>query len=408
MKKYLLICLIFLAFNNSPALSESYIVWGSSNANTGQSGTTLAGTSYNCGATPGGRISRDIFSVNIDTGVTSLIKSWVSGNVCVSGDPAETVAFGSGTNYDGATGLFYDHHANGTVKVWDLNNNATLVKTYPAFSFSGGGTRDVNGIGNIGQSKIIDSNGNTFLEKKADGSVHIGENSLVTQEVNGVQQLYATDANGDQIDINIKSGTNLLIDGTNITSLSGSGSAVSINTSNIAANTAAINNLAVDLSGSVALSSALAALPNASPDAFYTCGLGTGIHDSSSALSAGCASDFSNYAFVDKMPKIFQTASFNIGSSFLMNGEPDISEARDMSIKAGITFKFGSVKPTRVTDDRNYMLENKIDSVMEENKILKAQLKEENDVIRQENNLLKAQIVEINAQLKALNMLAMN
>ena len=417
MKKYILICLILLAFNNSPAISESYIVWGDSEGANNGFGTTLAGTAYDCRSAPqGGRISRDLFSVNIDTGVTSLIKSWASGNVCVSGDPAETVAFGTGTNYDGATGLFYDHHANGTVKVWDLNNNATLVKTYPAFSYSGGGSRNVNGIGNIGQSKIIDVNGNTFIEKKADGSVHIGENSLVTDEVNGVQQLYATDANGDQIDINIKSGTNLLIDGTNITSLSGSGgSAVSTNTSNIAANTSniaanttAINNLAVDLSGSVALSSALAALPNSSPDAFYTCGLGTGIHDSSSALSAGCASDFSNYAFAEKMPKIFQAASFNIGSSFLMNGEPDISEARDMSIKAGITFKFGSVKPTRVTDDRNYMLENKIDSVIQENRTLKAQLKEENDVIRQENNLLKAQILEINAQLKALNMLAMN
>ena len=160
--------------------------------------------------------------------------------------------------------------------------------------------------------------------------------------------------------------------------------------STIIANTAAINNLAVDLSGSVALSSALAALPNSSPDAFYTCGLGTGIHDSSSALSAGCASDFSNYAFVDKMPKIFQTASFNIGSSFLMNGEPDISEARDMSIKAGITFKFGSIKPTRVSDKQNHMLDNKIDAVMAE------------------NDLLKAQIAEINTQLTALNMLAMN
>ena len=161
-------------------------------------------------------------------------------------------------------------------------------------------------------------------------------------------------------------------------------------------------------SGSVALSSALSTLPSSSPNAFYTCGLGTGIHDSSSALSAGCASDFSNYEFVDNMPKIFQTASFNIGSSFLINGEPDISEARDMSIKAGITFKFGSIKPTRVADKQNYILENKIDTVMQENRTLKAQLKEENDLMREENNLLKAQIAEINTQLKALNMLAMN
>ena len=232
---------------------------------------------------------------------------------------------------------------------------------------------------------IQDGSGNTMIKVTSDGATHIGENSLVTEEVNGVQQLYATNSAGNQIDLNIKSGTNLLIGGRNIIDIIGG-----------------------DISGSVALSSALAALPNSSPDAFYTCGLGTGIHDSSSALSAGCASDFSNYAFADNLPKIFQTASFNIGSSFLMNGEPDISEARDMSIKAGITFKFGSVKPTRVADRNNHMLENKIDAVMQENRTLKAQLKEENDTIRQENDLLKAQIAEINTQLKTLNMLAMN
>ena len=192
--------------------------------------------------------------------------------------------------------------------------------------------------------------------------------------------------------IDIKSGTNLLIGGRNILDIVGG-----------------------DISGSVALSSALSALPNASPDAFYTCGVGTGIHDSSSALSAGCASDFANYAFVDMMPEFFQRASFNIGSSFLMNGEPDISEVRDMSIKAGITFKFGSAKPVRVADKQNRMLENKTDSVMyenisirEENKNLRAQLDEENDSIRQENDILKAQIADINMQLKALNMVAMN
>ena len=158
-----------------------------------------------------------------------------------------------------------------------------------------------------------------------------------------------------------------------------------------------INNLSNDISSSVALSSALSALPTSSPDSFYTCGIGAGVHDSSSALSAGCASEFANYAFVDHMPDIFQTASFNIGSSFLMNGEPDISDARDMSIKAGITFKFGAPKPLRKTKEDNFLLENKIDAVMAKNETIKA-----------ENDVLKAQIAEINTQLKALSMLAMN
>ena len=55
-----------------------------------------------------------------------------------------------------------------------------------------------------------------MIKVTSDGATHIGENSLVTQEVNGVQQLYATNSAGNQIDLNIKSGTNLLIGGRNI------------------------------------------------------------------------------------------------------------------------------------------------------------------------------------------------
>ena len=235
---------------------------------------------------------------------------------------------------------------------------------------------------------IQDGAGNTMIKVTSDGATHIGENSLVTQEVNGRQDLYATDANGNQIDLNIKSGTNLLIDGVNI-----------------------LDSIGADISGSSAMSAALAALPNASPDAAYTCGLGTGLHDSSSALAAGCAADFANFAFVDNLPKIFERASFNIGSSFLMNGEPDLSEARDTSIKAGITFKFGAPKKIRTADITQLRTENKIDAVMLQNKkvmnenaILKKQLANNS----KKSQLLEDQIAAINLKLETLNMVASN
>ena len=235
---------------------------------------------------------------------------------------------------------------------------------------------------------IQDGAGNTMIKVTSDGATHIGENSLVTQEVNGRQDLYATNEAGNQIDINIKSGTNLLIDGVNI-----------------------LDSIGADISGSSAMSAALAALPNASPDAAYTCGLGTGLHDSSSALAAGCAADFANFAFVDNLPKIFERASFNIGSSFLMNGEPDLSEARDTSIKAGITFKFGSPKKIRTADITQLRTENKIDAVMlqnkkvmDENAILKKQLANNSE----KNQLLENQIAAINLKLETLNMVASN
>ena len=195
--------------------------------------------------------------------------------------------------------------------------------------------------------------------------VHIGENSLVTYELGGRQQLYATNESGNQIDFNIKSGTNLLIDGEDVIG---------------------------KIDSSIALGAAFASLPTGAEGAGYTCGLGTGFHDSASAISGGCGFDFVNYAFVDFMPELFQKASFNIGAASVVHGE-----GNDATLKAGITFKFGAPKTIGEARDSNLSLENKIDAVMAKNEAIQA-----------ENDLLKAQIAEINTQLKALNMLAMN
>ena len=205
---------------------------------------------------------------------------------------------------------------------------------------------------------IQDADGDTVIKVTSDGATHIGENSLVTIESGGRQQLYATDSTGNRIDINIPSGTNLLIDGEDVMG---------------------------KIDSSVALGAAFASLPTGAEGAGYTCGLGTGFHDSASAISGGCGFDFANYSFVDSMPELFQKASFNIGAASVVHGEGD-----DATLKAGITFKFGAPKPVREAKDDNLLLENKIDAVMAE------------------NDLLKAQIAEINTQLKALNMLAMN
>ena len=397
MKKIFLLITTMIIYCTSLS-AESYISWGTTilevQTTDFTSGITNNGTAYSCPKQQpivqkyNKTLSYDVWSTNISTGATTVLGSWDVPGCGVTGDG---ITLETGTYFDNTSGYLYAVQSNGTTNVYDILNNKTLLSTVPANTWDTQ-YQSLSEIGysGLGVSRIVDAEGKQIISKSENGEIHIGENSLVTFETDGRQDLYATDESGNQIDINIKSGTNLLIDGTNITSLTGGSSAVSTNTANIATNTAAINNLSLDISGSVALSSALAALPNSSPNAFYTCGLGTGIHDSSSALSAGCASDFSNYTFVEKMPKVFQTASFNIGSSFLMNGEPDISEVRDMSIKAGITFKFGSFKQVRVADKSNHMLENKIDAVM------------------QENNLLRTQIADINMQLQALNMVVMN
>ena len=54
------------------------------------------------------------------------------------------------------------------------------------------------------------------VTKKADGTIHIGENSLITAEVAGVQELYAQDGAAAAIDINVTNGSDLLIDNVSV------------------------------------------------------------------------------------------------------------------------------------------------------------------------------------------------
>ena len=89
----------------------------------------------------------------------------------------------------------------------------------------------------IGSTDIVGSDGNSMISVESDGSVHIGEDSLVTVEENGVQQLYATNASDQMIDINIKKGTDLLIDGVSVSgSLNTNATNIATNTTDIATN----------------------------------------------------------------------------------------------------------------------------------------------------------------------------
>jgi len=116
----------------------------------------------------------------------------------------------------------------------------------------------------IGSNDLVGANGNTLISEEENGEIHIGENSLVTVETDGVQLLYATDANGDQIDINIKAGTDLLVDGksvtqaltdidTNKTNIATNTTGIATNKTNIATNTTGIatnkTNIATNTTG---------------------------------------------------------------------------------------------------------------------------------------------------------------
>ena len=290
--------------------------------------------------------SYDLMKVNQTDGSEELLTSiTLDSGISIEDTQCDTYA-GKCFIHQGSSGF------NSALNIYDLKTNTWSVAKKSNESYTYG----IQAYPHFGQD---------LIRQESDGSIHIGRNSLVTVESGGRQQLYATDATGNRIDINIPSGTNLLIDGEDVMG---------------------------SIDSSIALGAAFASLPTGAEGAGYTCGLGTGFHDSASAISGGCGFDFANYAFVDSMPELFQKASFNVGAASVIHGEGD-----DATLKAGITFKFGAPKPVREAKDNNLLLENKIDAVMAKN-----------EAIQNENDLLKAQIAEINAQLKALNMLAMN
>ena len=129
----------------------------------------------------------------------------------------------------------------GSLDISDKNGNTLIEQNSDGTSIEIG--EDSSGetgliITNTAESlDITDGDGETVIEKKADGSVHIGENSLVTVEENGVQQLYATNVSDEQININIKKGTDLLIDGVSVAgSLNTNATNIATNTTDIATN----------------------------------------------------------------------------------------------------------------------------------------------------------------------------
>ena len=256
--------------------------------------------------------------------------------------------------------------------------DGSLIETTAAPSLSSftpsGGSVAILGSSIVGTSKIVDNSGKTIIETKSDGSTHIGENSLVTIESGGKQQLYATNSSGDQIDINIKSGTNFLINGTNVLS--------SINT-----NTASIKQNTQDIHGSVALSSAMSALPNSSEDAAGTCGMGTGFHKGLSAISAGCAMDFSTLTQNANLSPLFKRASVNLGTSAIMNSKG----FSNFALRAGLTFKLGAKKSSGSTPSMDEDLQRY--STGTNTRI--AELKKENDV-------LQNKVMHLNSKLDAL------
>ena len=186
---------------------------------------------------------------------------------------------------------------------------------------------------------IIDSDGITTggknLVKRVGDELHIGENSLVTVERGGRQKLYATDANGDAIDIDITNGSRLLINGRDVEK--------------------SIDNVG-------ALSAALSSVPAVSADSQFTCGFGGGTHSSAYALSAGCAS------------RVSDRVSVNAALATVVNNQTGDTDD-NLSARAGFTFRLGKIDDSpKVAAQKAAQLHDEVAKMRQENAMLLARL----------------------------------
>ena len=202
------------------------------------------------------------------------------------------------------------------------------------------GTNKVT-LGGEGSSQlaIIDSDGISTggknLVKRVGDELHIGENSLVTVESGGRQKLYATDANGDAIDIDITNGSKLLINGRDVEK--------------------SIDNVG-------ALSAALGSVPTISADSKLTCGLGAGTHSDAYAISGGCAS------------KLSERVSVNAALATVINNQTG-GTTDNLSARAGFTFRLGKIDDSpKIAAQKAAQLHDEVAKMREESAMLLARL----------------------------------
>ncbi len=204
-----------------------------------------------------------------------------------------------------------------------------------------------------------------LLKKKTNGEYHLGENSFVTKEENGMQNIWGQNANGKKIPLNVK-GSKLLINGRDVEQ--------------------SINNVG-------ALSAALTGLPTVPKDTTLACGLGSGTHGGDFAFSGGCAS------------KVNEKLSINYAASVTMPGQDYAGDFEDkFSARAGFIWKLGkSTKPTQISIKEKEKMEAKIFSLEEKNEKIISQ----NEDLKNKNQSIISQNKSLLARLERLEKLAL-
>lgn len=241
-------------------------------------------------------------------------------------------------------------------------------RVYNSASNSFEGYTTFSGLPQGGQPNFLNApmQLNTIARREGD-ELHIGENSFITRERDGKQEIYAEDANGNAIPLNVTNGSDLQINGRSVQG-------------QITTNTANINNLGKGVAGATALSTALSSLPTLSDDTPFTCGVGTGAYSSRYAMGFGCAA------------RVTERLAFNAGGSVVFGGSSDYGGGSldDVAGRLGFVFKIGKITPTSnlAISKRAEKLEEQLNDVKQENQKLTGYLAEMKNLIAMQNERL--------------------
>ena len=148
-----------------------------------------------------------------------------------------------------------------------------------------------------------------------------------------------------------------------------------------------INKLGEGVANATALTAALTALPQASTDSKFSCGVGTGTYSSSYALGVGCAS------------KVNERVDVNFGGSYVRGGSKDYGSGslENVAAKAGFVFKLGkinnptliSMKEKKEMQAQNKELQAKVNSFESKNQELSKLVAWQNNQIKIQNQRLE-------------------
>ncbi|MGY8845600.1 MAG: hypothetical protein ACKVJV_10750, partial [Gammaproteobacteria bacterium] len=213
----------------------------------------------------------------------------------------------------------------GTLTADGIINDGTITSTG---NISTSGT--LTAAGNVIAPAFYHTDGTKMLSKH-NGSVHLGASSMIFTDssVSGNADIMYSSSGKIQLGNST----------TDSTTVVGTLSVQDPTAYAHAANKGYVDTLRKDMRRydrrSVALSSALTALPTNGGTGSHTCGMGAGVRGGYTAMAVGCAADLADFELPNKLPAFIKNASINAGTSFLAHNDPDYT------FKVGMSFNFG-------------------------------------------------------------------